>query len=769
MSFWHKLDDEYGWIHSADTNAANYRPEPLLIFVHGIFGDPIETWKSPGGDIIPEQVLLAGGVDLDVFTYRYPAGLQDNADVEEAAEGLAAVLRAQFSRFRHYIFVVHSTGGLVVKAMLRKERAALCTQLRERSRDYWTLDFHTLRARRIINLDVPHAGGEFWKSKIGGAAYNYLVRWLLVPWTLMRGRFPGHNKIVGQLESNGDWVSQLELDHIDFMGILDHEQMPRPVSLDVLSSDKTIERYKGVKIETVNGQPVAIRSDAEQLQVRGTHSSHKGREMLRSWLADRLAKWCPNPNVLPPGTTWAGVEVRIARQTIELSYDFNRSADVNHLIGADAKGKAEKTPRPKTQAATVADIAAAIRKAADKPRCLVVTGDAGVGKSVAVRMLARTYLITYLAHDRTDSHLPIILPLQRVKLSPEDVKAFQDKTPGCAFTVLEKDICPYVNGFLDLDAERARTPGNIQSRLPRVDSQWLHHHLQAAPTLLILDGVDEFFTNNPGIGLDRFTRMLREIEQKYADASGLVVLLGVRNEQEGIDRFPTDPRHVFRIPPLTVDDAEDLWPGAKAWLEGIDEPDLLELLLKPLILTQLGPRFRELDPAKLNTRSAIHEAALNAIIHKSNLRDQLDATGQPIGAEGWKNALMAVAAAFHSDSRAEMRVDEIASEVRATITRWLSRDDDHGERLPECDSLIDDMRLASEQHTMEMLLRTIFFPTAEKTYRFLHRQWEDFLCSRYLAQAVRLWRADELSRYAFTQTMFRSAGEQLSDARWKER
>ena len=45
MDFWNQ-DTRYGLFHQADKSAIEYRSDVLVVFVHGIFGNPNDTWSD---------------------------------------------------------------------------------------------------------------------------------------------------------------------------------------------------------------------------------------------------------------------------------------------------------------------------------------------------------------------------------------------------------------------------------------------------------------------------------------------------------------------------------------------------------------------------------------------------------------------------------------------------------------------------------------------------------------------------------------------------
>jgi len=109
--FW-TSSSQYGLVHKAADPPAN--PEALVVFVHGLFGNCRRTWGR-----MPQWVLEAAGLDLDVVSFSYPSRPWERAAIPQAADDLKTWLDTELQAYRHLVFVTHSSGGLVVKDLLR--------------------------------------------------------------------------------------------------------------------------------------------------------------------------------------------------------------------------------------------------------------------------------------------------------------------------------------------------------------------------------------------------------------------------------------------------------------------------------------------------------------------------------------------------------------------------------------------------------------------------------------------------------------------------
>jgi hypothetical protein len=79
--------------------------------------------------------------------------------------------------------------------------------------------------------------------------------------------------------------------------------------------------------------------------------------------------------------------------------------------------------------------------------------------------------------------------------------------------------------------------------------------------------------------------------------------------------------------------------------------------------------------------------------------------------------------------------------------------------------LLSGLHLLCEARALDALLhRTILYPTGRGEVRFIHREWQDFLAARYLAQVVVLRHVGEFRHVGNTARISRMAGELLSQA-----
>ena len=147
--FWNSTS-KYGLVHRVSGQNPGQGSDVLLVFVHGLFGDSLKTWKQ-----MPEWVLQRSGIDVNVATFSYPSKLWERTSLSQAADDLRTWMQIEFLDFRHIVFVTHSTGGLIVKQMLRREFCEMQTPISARDFDYSTSNL--IRMRRSSST----AGGFF--------------------------------------------------------------------------------------------------------------------------------------------------------------------------------------------------------------------------------------------------------------------------------------------------------------------------------------------------------------------------------------------------------------------------------------------------------------------------------------------------------------------------------------------------------------------------------------------------------------------------------
>lgn len=234
---WDEPDHDYGAFYWAKPESnERFRPDLLLVFVHGILGNCKGTW-----DTLPTAIINALGVDCDVFSFDYPAGLFEQANISDAAKDLEIALRPRLQGYRHLVFITHSTGGLVLKTLLCADIEKTLEELNEINIAVQDVNAICLKTRRVINITVPHIGGKRWLTLFARAAYEtvYAIArpLLFIGQIFSRSKYQlGHNDIIEELRWGNSALLDLEKRYLANMTTLGEACLPRPISIELLAT-----------------------------------------------------------------------------------------------------------------------------------------------------------------------------------------------------------------------------------------------------------------------------------------------------------------------------------------------------------------------------------------------------------------------------------------------------------------------------------------------------------------------------------------------------
>lgn len=176
-----------------------------VIFVHGLTGDPLETWTTP----LPKRVVwptwLAEDFEgLAVYSVGYDAPISD-ADAEAmhptdiAKNLLHRLLIEPPLKEGQLILVGHSLGGLIIKMMLRRAQSE--RNLRAESKSF--VD----RVRKVAFLATPHAGADL-------AEWGDLLRVLVRPSAAAISLIRNEPNLRELNDSYRDLAADLKIDHL---------------------------------------------------------------------------------------------------------------------------------------------------------------------------------------------------------------------------------------------------------------------------------------------------------------------------------------------------------------------------------------------------------------------------------------------------------------------------------------------------------------------------------------------------------------------------
>ena len=450
-------------------------------------------------------------------------------------------------------------------------------------------------------------------------------------------------------------------------------------------------------------------------------------------------------------------ELLLAHETIAQTFELDCAAKTTSLVAPDEHGAGEEvaTTVPGADGASqrevFEDVLAFARAQHPRPTVMVVSGDAGVGKSTVLRMAARRLCLELGAAGDDDAVLPILVPLYFASLSADrlaalDAEPAHDQRGRLLHDVLFDWWCTWMNDVTYADA---------------LGVDWLTQRLRTDAVVLIFDGVDELLANHPTLSIADFQQMLAFIAAEYRHNRWLSSVLGVRSTQPGLPLLASSNiREVLR---LTAAQAARQFPATSAWLRSASDAPIKKLLSTPLILAQLNAR-RPPSNLQATTPGEVVMLALTTIIEQSDLSGKLDERGRPVDAQGWIDALMGVAWCLFRRLRGEISTSALRIEGGELHRAWA----EHLERTQqqaEGERLLAGLHLLCESRAFDALLqRTVLYPTGRGEVRFIHREWQDFLAARYLAQVVVYRHVDEFRHVGNTARISRMAGDILAQA-----
>jgi len=126
-----------------------------VVFIHGLTGDPFETWTTENGDEFWPNWLLSDFENVAVYALGYPSSLfekwaKKEMDIHERANYLIELLVSNGLGERPIAFVTHSLGGLMAKEVLRASNEA-------QDEDWKSI---SQSARMCVFYATPHQGAS---------------------------------------------------------------------------------------------------------------------------------------------------------------------------------------------------------------------------------------------------------------------------------------------------------------------------------------------------------------------------------------------------------------------------------------------------------------------------------------------------------------------------------------------------------------------------------------------------------------------------------
>src|SRR5882762_4472723 len=89
--------------------------KPLLLFIHGLGGDPQDTWGKFDA-LIKQDVELGKRIETGLFgypTHRWP--FRRSLKIQDISKALKTEIDIRYKGYDRIVLVCHSLGGLVAK------------------------------------------------------------------------------------------------------------------------------------------------------------------------------------------------------------------------------------------------------------------------------------------------------------------------------------------------------------------------------------------------------------------------------------------------------------------------------------------------------------------------------------------------------------------------------------------------------------------------------------------------------------------------------
>ncbi|MGH8601557.1 MAG: NACHT domain-containing protein, partial [Gammaproteobacteria bacterium] len=657
-------------------------------------------------------------------SFAYPSQIWQRSSIPLAAEDLRIWLQTEFGDHRHILFVTHSTGGLVVKQMLKRAYQEIKTQLDngafDSSSSLW------LRTRHVINIAVPHSGGSPFITAFAKITYHSVFP-LMSPF-LKLARFVtqgqkdwGWNDILITLRWQNPWLLELEAEFLEHQKASNERDLPYPMVHDIYAkSDLSV--------------PIATDPNQRDLCFRGTHKSVKVPRQASDPVVAIVAQFV--------GRYGSDIGLTVTSISLDRIAEVNKVTSIKSLISQGES--AQNKPPPSLETAfsgtqtEIRDAALArIHAGGERPRQMVITGAAGVGKSLVVRMIAWRLGREYLSSGLNNRPLPLFIPLQQVTLTDltEDLDLW---------SILWRWWVNWAHSLYPL---------------PENNMDWLESTMQTTPVTVFLDGVDDFLVNHPTIGLSTVTTMLRQAANRYRSNSRLSFIVAIRAGFPGLQRLADDPKDIFEVLRLSEAQAERFFPACKAWLPDIDDRELVNLMLTPLILSNYEPERDAALASNSLTRCSVLGQTIRTIIRRSNLIGVRAKATRVVEIDHLVYALTLIAWLFFRKSRGEISTEVLQTEARDVSKQWEAFFAQHGAGS-DVQDIIMGFRLAADPETCNALLqRTVFLATGPEKVRFSHRHWQEFLLAQYFALCLEWGHVEDFGVTAFNSHIYRMAGE----------
>lgn len=705
--FW-TSECRYGLIHQSN-NAVSNRANVLLVYVHGLFGDAGLTWKH-----MPAWVLERAKTDMAVISYAYPTQIWQRTSIDEAAHDLKTWIESEFVDFQHLLFVTHSTGGIVVKKMLVDsfQHSSVST--------IWQ------KTRQVVNIAVPHHGGSAYLT--WGLNWIYQLLYPLFGPALIATRGGsqgkkdwGRNRIIPILQWNNAWLKQLENTFIQSFQTCYSDGIGRPGLVELVAeSDESVRHV-------LDDHRMLIR-------LRGTHKSVKIPRRQNAPVVEIVA------DIVSQYTS--SLDLTVAYFTMQRIRQVHEAARVQHLIGmADydetvCMNKSRIFQRSGNQAEVCHLICKEINQRHERAHRMVVTGQAGVGKSTVVQEIAWRLAQQYLVRPN-ESALPLFIPLQQITGD-----FFEDQ--GLNWDSLWQWWLAWVQRLY---------PAEV------CNMAWLQSKFRSDAVCIILDGVDDFLRNHADLNLSVIVRLFRKAAHEYADNHQFCMLAAIRHDCYGFERLADNPAMTYEVEAMNREQAIIHFPNCQGWLDTVQDPDLLAMVLTPLILNNYKPLPYRIKGELASSQAAILNQIIETFLRESQLLGRCFNDDEFIELEHVFIALALIAWLFFSQSRGEFQGLKLQSEVIQLKQRWKAFFQRQQNRR-EQQMFFYGLEILENQEFLQLLLNSgVFINTGLDNFRFVHRNWQELLLARFFLMCLNFQHFDEWGEAKLYSGIYRFAGE----------
>ena len=743
------------------SNDLPYHEEVLLVFIHGFRGHYIETWRD-----LPLWMQEKAGLRCDSFSFWFAAQVHESADYVRATNELETKLRTdKFRKYRHIFFVVHSTGGIIAKELLKRERKKI-EETPDSKLSTMNPDWLVLRTRQIINIAVPHSGGSLGSFMLTTISFPVLwIFWKVIgAFQFVRSAldgkrvqdgFPlGRNQIMLDLVFGSQKIIKLENEFRAFMTYLDNRILPRPVSTDYLGQEDKAIRMKYGENNKLTAYTTQTNETAiyEIHTLRGSHSMFKIPDNSNDLFVQLMAESIQNFASIPKTT--------LADRTIEISLRIDEGDHVEELISEvpneEVVGFAEDERRTTdnswlgSQKAVFDRLKQCFEDSSlslDSTRPYILTGDAGVGKSVVVRRLFRYFAIESL---KKGNCLPILMPLARIDYSIDLAK-------DDSFIDLLRWWCTWTNE-LNTDLINERGSGCIKNPF---GIGWLRTCFPNENIIVVFDGFDDYLAN--AFGAKKY-ELLNAIESASSKINSLFSIIGVRSsiEMQGM----TESDKVSEISRLSVPQARRI-AKEQLGLKSLEIPDDTgRLFMLPIVFFRV---VEQLEFGVSNRTTDVYETALRTMIGSSFMesvnpifeKDFPDGRSRGcLDKDQWMDCISILGHIFYWSGCHSMTVDELGPIVRSVVDSWKKHSPPEHVKS-ECSEFVDNISLLNNLDILKALLRQTIFLWAGG-WRIGHREDQEFLTARHLYHALRFENEIEFSRRGCPTKVYFYIGELLS-------